>query len=123
MTTGADWLDQARRLLETLRTASTGAAASAAPPTDPPTDPPAGAGGSDCRWCPLCQAAAVVRGERPEVSAALADILATAAVALREFAGETAGSEPGAGEPGAAAEQPREESAAPARPVQRIELT
>jgi hypothetical protein len=119
MTTGADWLDQARRLVETLRTASTGPAASAAPPADPP----AGAGGSDCRWCPLCQAAAVVRGERPEVSAALADILATTAAALREFAGETAGSEPGAGEPGAAAEQPREESAAPARPVQRIELT
>src|SRR5687767_6488426 len=44
--------------------------------------------GSDCRWCPLCQAAAVARGERPEVSAALADLLTATATALRQFAEE-----------------------------------
>jgi hypothetical protein len=71
MNPGTDWIEQGRRLLETLRSA---------------TEAPAGEHGSDCRWCPVCQAAAVVRGERPEVTAALADVLATAATALRTFA-------------------------------------
>ncbi len=79
MTTPADWADSARRLLDVLR-------------------PPAGAGavagedrkshGADCRWCPVCQTAAVLRGERPEVTAALADVLATTAAVLRDLAGE-----------------------------------
>ena len=74
MNPGTDWIEQGRRLLETLRNG---------------LDAPAGAEGehsSDCRWCPVCQVAAVVRGERPEVTAALADVLATAANALRTFA-------------------------------------
>ena len=71
MNPGTDWIEQGRRLLETLRSS---------------TDAPAGDHGSDCRWCPVCQAAAVVRGERPEVTAALADVLTTAAAALRTFA-------------------------------------
>ena len=71
MNPGTDWIEQGRRLLETLRSS---------------TDVPEGEHGSDCRWCPVCQAAAVVRGERPEVTAALADVLATAATALRTFA-------------------------------------
>jgi hypothetical protein len=78
MNPGTDWIEQGRRLLETLRDGF---------------DVPAGADGehpSDCRWCPVCQVAAVVRGERPEVTAALADVLATAATALRTFA-EAAG--------------------------------
>ena len=74
MNPGTDWIEQARRLLETLR---------APAPDGTPAD---GDHGSDCRWCPVCQAAAVVRGERPEVSAALADVLTTAAAALRTFA-------------------------------------
>jgi len=115
MTTGADWLDQARRLMETLRdSAAQGTAPGAA--TTPPAAAPAG---SDCRWCPLCQAAAVVRGERPEVSAALADILATTAAALRQFAGEAAAPAaapvPDPGEP--------EVPGATTRPVQRIDLS
>lgn len=28
---------------------------------------------SDCQWCPLCQFVAVLRGERPEVSARVAE--------------------------------------------------
>jgi hypothetical protein len=48
------------------------------------------AGSGDCRWCPLCQAAAVLRGERPEVTAALADILTTASAALRALAEQIA---------------------------------
>src|SRR4051812_20163581 len=71
MNPGTDWIEQGRRLLETLRNSAEAAD---------------GEHGSDCRWCPVCQAAAVVRGERPEVTAALADVLATAATALRTFA-------------------------------------
>jgi hypothetical protein len=71
MNPGTDWIEQGRRLLETLRNA---------------TEVPQGEHGSDCRWCPVCQAAAVVRGERPEVTAALADVLTSAAAALRTFA-------------------------------------
>lgn len=74
MNPGTDWLEQGRRLLETLR----------APVPDATSAQ--GDHGSDCRWCPVCQAAAVVRGERPEVTAALADVLTTAAAALRTFA-------------------------------------
>ena len=73
MTPGTDWIEQGRRLLETVR----GGLA------DAPAD---GEHSADCRWCPVCQAAAVVRGERPEVTAALADVLTTAAAALRTFA-------------------------------------
>ena len=74
MNPGNDWIEQGRRLLETFRSSVTEGA---------PAD---GEHGSDCRWCPVCQAAAVVRGERPEVTAALADVLGTAAAALRTFA-------------------------------------
>src|SRR6478672_6638895 len=71
MNPGTDWIEQGRRLLETFRSS---------------TEAPDGEHASDCRWCPVCQAAAVVRGERPEVTAALADVLSTAAAALRTFA-------------------------------------
>ena len=97
MTSGNDWAEQARRLMESLR----------APTGEAP-------GGGDCRWCPLCQAAAIVRGERPEVSAALADILTATAAALRQFAGEMPGPAPDA-EPAPA---PSDERPA----VQRIDL-
>jgi hypothetical protein len=57
----------------------------------------------------------MVRGERPELSLALADILAATATALRQFAGD-----PAPAEQPPAPEEPAE--AAPA-PVQRIELS
>ena len=79
MNPGTDWIEQGRRLLETLRNSA---------------EAPDGEHGSDCRWCPVCQAAAVVRGERPEVTAALADVLATAATALRAFADSGAATPP-----------------------------
>jgi hypothetical protein len=106
MTSGTDWVEQARRLMEALRTA--------APAAGGTTETGAPATGSDCRWCPLCQAAAVVRGERPEVSAALADILSATATALRQFAGEPAGPAPDA--------DPAPAPAGEAPAVQRIEL-
>lgn len=109
MTTGADWLDSARRLIEALR-----------PEADPDDATTAGGPaahgehGGDCRWCPVCQVAAVVRGERPEVTAALADVLTTTAAALRTFAGEQPAPSAGA----ATDEDPGDEPPS----VQRIEI-
>ncbi len=123
MTTGADWVDSARKLLDALR-----------PPAGTPSPEPAHGGtahegkahdgpahdgsahGADCRWCPVCQTAAVLRGERPEVNAALADVLATTAAVLRDLAGEP--SRPT--DPPADAAGPDEEGG-PA-PVQRIDI-
>jgi hypothetical protein len=79
MTTAPDWSDQARRLLEALRGLA--------------ENPAAGSGddahAGECKWCPHCQVLAVLRGDRPELSAALNDVLTTAVAALRQFAGET----------------------------------
>jgi hypothetical protein len=108
---GQDWVEQARRLVEAFR-AGTGGPAGAAPPAEGLT--------GDCRWCPLCQAAAVLRGERPEVSAALADVLTATAAALRSFAGEQAPGGPAAGE---AADPGPSDAGRPAPAVQRIELS
>ena len=76
MNPATDWIDQARGLLDMLKQSMA-----------TPNEGADGAGhGSDCRWCPVCQAASVVRGERPEVTAALADVLTSAAAALRTLA-------------------------------------
>jgi hypothetical protein len=109
MTTGADWADQARRLLDAVR-------AGAERPLDPATGEH---GGDDCRWCPVCQVAAVLRGERPEVTAALADVLTTAAAALRSFA-----EQPGAGSTGGtdADPEPQDAEQADQPVVQRIDI-
>lgn len=106
MTTGADWVDQARRLLDAFVQGQAG------PPSTEGSGPRAH--GSDCSWCPLCQAAAVVRGERPEVTAALADVLTATATALRTFAESAKPSPPAPTDDGRTAEPP------PA--VQRIEI-
>jgi hypothetical protein len=108
MNPGTDWIEQGRRLLETFRSS---------------TEAPDGEHAADCRWCPVCQAAAVVRGERPEVTAALADVLTTAAAALRTFA--EAGAESGAGSEGGSTppvdvEDDDEDGAQPA--VQQIDI-
>src|SRR4051812_21819567 len=98
MTTGNDWLDQARRLVAGLgETLAAGPAAPADAGTGTGTGAPHG---SDCRWCPLCQAAAMLRGERPELTVALADTLSAAAAALRLLA------EPQQPPAGSADEQP-----------------
>jgi hypothetical protein len=115
VTAGQDWLDQARRLVETFR-AGTGEPAGAS--ADAPADGLTG----DCRWCPLCQAAAVLRGERPEVSAALADVLTATAAALRSFAGE-AGSAGAAPADGAPADGAPPDAGRPTPAVQHIELS
>ncbi len=107
MTEGPDWVEQARRLVtglgETLGSAvRDGAAAGETHGAHP----------ADCRWCPVCQAASVLRGERPEVTDALADVLTAAAAALRGLA------EP----PPAPAPEAATEEEPPAPPVQRIEI-
>jgi hypothetical protein len=135
MTTGADWLDTARRVVDTFL------APPAAPPatssaTGPEAPVGAGTGHADtCRWCPVCQAMAVARGERPEVTAAVADLLTTTAEALRAFAesvpvseheataddGDTAPDRPSGSAPATAADLPEEEPE-PTSAVQRIEI-
>jgi hypothetical protein len=107
MNPGTDWIDQARRLLETL---SSGAGD--AVPAGASAEPHA----ADCRWCPVCQVAAVIRGERPEVTAALADVLTATATALRTFAA--------AGDPEAPRVDPdaAADDGDPPPPVQQIEI-
>lgn len=114
MTTGNDWMDQVRQLVDAVRGGEAGRPGAAAP-GEPGT---AEDHGSDCRWCPICQAAAVLRGERPEVTAALADVLTTAATALRSFAEEPSGPAGPEG-PGEGEQTPDEE---PPPAVQRIEI-
>jgi hypothetical protein len=104
MTSGGDWVEQARRLMETLRLPGTATASG-----------DESAAGTGCPWCPHCQAAAIARGERPELTAAVADILAATAGALRQFAGDSAPPQP-------AAEHEEPEHPAPPA-VQRIELS
>ncbi|UOY02982.1 hypothetical protein [Blastococcus sp. PRF04-17] len=100
MNPGTDWIDQARRLLDLLRSGDA-------------TD---GTHASDCQWCPVCKAAAVVRGERPDVTEALADLLTATSTALRSFAEAAA--------PAHAPEDPAADAdeAQPPPPVQQIEI-
>ncbi len=107
MNPAMDWMDQARGLLDLLTQGM-------APPEGSDHD-------SDCRWCPVCQAAAVVRGERPEVTAAVADVLTSAAAALRTLAEADRPAPPRAAEP---AGEPAEADGPgdPPPVVQRIEI-
>jgi hypothetical protein len=92
---GTDWLDQARRLVAGLGQTWTEAWAEVR--TEAREEGGTGQGGhvpgGDCRWCPVCQMAVVAR--RPEVTAALADVLTTAAAALRSVAEAPADAAPG----------------------------
>jgi hypothetical protein len=47
--------------------------------------------GSDCQWCPLCQFAAVLRGERPELTERVVEAGTAIATALRVFAEAASG--------------------------------
>ncbi len=109
--TAADWPEQARRLAEILRGALAGAAANVPPPADAP---------AECRWCPVCQFVAVLRGERPEVTAALADVLRATADALHTFAAAAPDGPPAQDAGAAAPEGPGNGDPPPV--VQRIEI-
>jgi hypothetical protein len=107
MNPATDWIDQARGLLDLLKQGMA-------------TPGEGGEHGGDCRWCPVCQAAAVVRGERPEVTAALADVLTSAAAALRTLA---EADRPAAPQPAAEpADRPAGGPGDPPPVVQRIEI-
>jgi hypothetical protein len=123
MTPRPDWVEQGRLLLEEVRRAvadappATGDGPTATGDGPDATGRPSGdADPSDCRWCPICQFAAVLRGERPEVTAALADVLTATATALRAFAEDS--DRPS----GAATSTGEEPSGDPAPVVQRIEI-
>ena len=71
--------------------------------------------GSDCQWCPLCQFAAVLRGEHPEVTDRVAEAGTALAGALRALV------EAASGATGAA--QHRQPHPPPGPRVQKINLT
>jgi hypothetical protein len=122
MTTGADWLETARRVVDTFLAPPAGAAPE---PAGTPGEGTAhdGTGHADtCRWCPVCQAMAVARGERPEVTAALADLLTTTAGALRTFAEAGPAAEHPAGTDVAEGIPEDPEPDVPPRTVQRIDI-
>ena len=117
---GPDWVEQARRLAAGLAAehaagtrltdvlgdllgipAARPGAASRPEDDDAATRPqPA----DDCRWCPVCVGLATLRGRRPDLVEALADVLASAATALRAPAGAPAGTPAGGTQP---ADSPR----------------
>ena len=47
--------------------------------------PAGGRAGTDCEWCPLCQFAAVLRGERPELTDRVVEAGATLLAMGRAF--------------------------------------
>ena len=57
--------------------------------------PPNGHGGPECQWCPLCQFAAVLRGERPEVTERVAEAGGALLSAMKAFADAAASATPG----------------------------
>ena len=136
---GPDWVEQARRFAAGLAAehAETGL-------TDVlggllgdaagrrPEDGAAPDHSAECRWCPLCTGLAALRGRRPDLLEALADVLAGAATALRTTArttpdGSDAGRQPDAPATGVPADAPAppEETVpdpAPAPTDQRIDV-
>jgi len=110
MSTGTEWIDQARRVLDALRGGIADAASGDGASQDGHS--------ADCRWCPICQVAAAVRGERPELTNALADVLTATATALRAFAAEATPASP----PGAEPDLDEPADGEPPPRVQRIEI-
>jgi len=70
--------------------------------------------GAECRSCPVCTALAVLRGRRPDLSVALADVLTAAAAALREQAGTPEPTDP--------PEETVPATPPPPAPVQHVEV-
>jgi hypothetical protein len=112
-----DWFDQARGLLDVLRQGGPGPGGG-----DGHAGGPAGGHAGDCRWCPVCQAAAVVRGERPEVTVAVADVLTAAAAALRSLAESDRPGTPRAEAAPADAAEPADPPGTAPPVVQKIEI-
>jgi hypothetical protein len=125
-TQGTDWVEQARRFAAGLATEHPGLTdALGGLLRSARADQPAGQG-AECRGCPLCAGLAALRGRRPDLLEALADVLAGAATALRTSAGTTPdGSDAGTDVPAPEPSTPPEETVnhpAPAPTVQRIDV-
>lgn len=89
--------------------------------------PPDGHGGPECQWCPLCQLAAALRGDHPELTERIAEAGAAIANAVRALAESApqrgSGQEAGAPDSAdAAATTQRHERPTPRPRVQRISL-
>ena len=72
--------------------------------TFPEVDAHVSTGAPECCWCPLCRAVAVLRGDRPEVTERLAEVLTAAAGALAAVL--DAAGRPAAGRPPAGSDAP-----------------
>ena len=126
---GPDWIEQARRFAAGLA-AEHGAGAGMSDVLGDLLGGPAGEHPADssaeCRWCPLCAGLAALRGRRPDLLEALADVLTSAAGALRTTARTTPdGSAAAPGAPAPEPTVPPEETVmhpAPAPTVQRIDV-
>lgn len=120
------WTDETLRLVTSMQEsmqdwarrsfadAGTGSA------TDGTAQPGSEHTGADCQWCPLCQFVAVLRGDRPEITAKVAEAgtaVITAMRALLDAAVDASGS-PSAGKHASPA---RTSDAQPR--VQRINLS
>jgi len=125
---GPDWVEQARRFAAGLATEHPGLTDALGGLLGASADQPA-EHGTECRSCPLCVGLAALRGRRPDLLEALADVLASASTALRTTAAATTahptpdGDAAAAGDPAPTA--PPEETVpnpAPAPTVQRIDV-
>ena len=131
-TPGPDWVEQARRFAAGLAAEhAAGASVSDVLGGVLGGATPGADHSAECRWCPVCTGLAALRGRRPDLLEALADVLTTAATTLRAHAGAPApapgGNDaapdapaPAAPEPGAAA--PAETTVKHPIPVQRIDV-
>ncbi|QXG75718.1 hypothetical protein KUM42_18280 [Modestobacter sp. L9-4] len=133
-TPGPDWVEQARRFAAGLAAEHT-AGTSLSDVLGGLLGPAPSAEGAaadhsaECRWCPLCTGLAALRGRRPDLLEALADVLTSAATTLRAQAGtqgthpggsDAAAPDPTASEPDATA--PPETTVPHPAPVQRIDV-
>lgn len=120
-TPGPDWVEQARRFAAGLAAEHAGGAGL--------SDLLGGSTGgaeraAECRSCPLCAGLAALRGHRPDLLEALADVLTSAATALRSTARPTA-DDGATADPAPDPTAPPEETVphpAPAPTVQRIDV-
>lgn len=108
-----DWVEQARRFLAGSGLADALTSFGAGGPAEPADH------AAECRWCPLCSAAAALRGRRPDLVEGLADLLSTAATVLRAHGAASPGDTSAPADP--AAEESAAEPASP-QPVQRIDV-
>ncbi|MGX7725797.1 hypothetical protein [Rhodococcus sp. 5G237] len=78
-------LDRVEGTVQQFVAATGDASANTAPGSTAPGDAEAATTPSGCAWCPLCAAAALVRGENHELVSRLASKLAALIALLREF--------------------------------------